>query len=732
MPLSSFVVEASAEPEPSIEYRKYVSQFGITWTFREPMLTGRFAAGDWWVVGPVEVIDITPETIEIQQTIPFATSWYTPPEGGSQRPNISYANHTVSMHGSMLNPHPRPFLGTAQDTLPRAQGFDSRLARMRGGYATSGQILPGDFEPSETQYHEELNVARNLPLTLQPGDSLISSESFEEPASAVTNIAFNPHNNTQIKTMAILTVLDSPAPEGSFRPPYIRPYSFGTAGNEASDWERLTSVTWTVDDLDFSRLARVALPEGVNFASPRMQTTCWFHQNNNPISRCATQSCYACSGYENNPQDWMKWITRLVERPRIHIQTTWLGRNWHPHYNFLPLCGGAIRNNGAYGRDMANLIGAALLTLQLDVYTDDEKRELLIHMVQYGIDIYGIVSAGGAWHNDGGHNMGRKMPMLLAGAVLNDDSIIEFGDAKEHFVFHEDQQTFFVQQSDIDDMILVQRRDANQAPIAGDYVYQPRVWENDHPETHAAPRAPSRPELHIFTQDMLGRPAWGQQHHDPIHNRGRFRSGSNWSASYRELNSSSMMAHVLTARLMGLEEAWNWPALFEYIDLAAEHDRVAHFPLPTSPTNEPNFHTGVISMIPFTARMWNAHRWRTEIAEIAVNGNEATIEYNISNLIPNIGSVPRANLVVAIFDNELLLGASIVPVASTGVPDCDCAHDLNRENWLNPICIDHPPIAAVGRIDNIEIPQGATGIRVMIWDSNIATMKPLTFVVEYP
>jgi hypothetical protein len=46
--------------EGKSEYRKSVSQYGITWEFDKPALTGQFITGDWWVVGPVTVVKITP------------------------------------------------------------------------------------------------------------------------------------------------------------------------------------------------------------------------------------------------------------------------------------------------------------------------------------------------------------------------------------------------------------------------------------------------------------------------------------------------------------------------------------------------------------------------------------------------------------------------------------------------------------------------------------------------
>ena len=37
-----------------------VSQYGITWTFSADRPTGQFVNGDWWVVGPVTITNITP------------------------------------------------------------------------------------------------------------------------------------------------------------------------------------------------------------------------------------------------------------------------------------------------------------------------------------------------------------------------------------------------------------------------------------------------------------------------------------------------------------------------------------------------------------------------------------------------------------------------------------------------------------------------------------------------
>lgn len=38
-----------------------ISQYGITWKFDREYQVGQFVNGDWWVVGPVKVVSVTPE-----------------------------------------------------------------------------------------------------------------------------------------------------------------------------------------------------------------------------------------------------------------------------------------------------------------------------------------------------------------------------------------------------------------------------------------------------------------------------------------------------------------------------------------------------------------------------------------------------------------------------------------------------------------------------------------------
>jgi hypothetical protein len=54
---SAALLAETAKPE----YRQEISQYGITWTFDKPVQCGQFITGDWWVIGPVKIIRITPE-----------------------------------------------------------------------------------------------------------------------------------------------------------------------------------------------------------------------------------------------------------------------------------------------------------------------------------------------------------------------------------------------------------------------------------------------------------------------------------------------------------------------------------------------------------------------------------------------------------------------------------------------------------------------------------------------
>lgn len=207
-------------------------------------------------------------------------------------------------------------------------------------------------------------------------------------------------------------------------------------------------------------------------------------------------------------------VEALFERPWIEQGTTWVSRYLHPK-----------ENQPGYGREIAHTLAQGLLSLQLN-YSKQRKETLLIRLVQYGLDVYGSAREGATWPAGGGHNHGRKMPLLLAGTVLGDPDILAYADGQKR-IFQEDRQTWYVSPSDVGR----------------------KLHDRD-----------GRPRDRYLTSD-IGLAEWGEKHHPSPEWDGR-----NWNSFYRTVAGSSTIGHVLTARLMNLEKTWNWPAIFDYYD----------------------------------------------------------------------------------------------------------------------------------------------------------------------
>jgi len=374
-----------------------VSQFGITWSFDGDYQTGRFANGDYWIIGPVTIVGISPSSNS----------------GGRV------------VNGSMINPSPSDGL---------VQGYDS----------------------ATLQYSDSLNVGLNVSssnrLTVSNDSSLVSTISISAAG-----------NRPQLRTCAILTVLDSAPPEGSFRPPYC-----GSS----------KTIKFNISQLDYSVLANLS-----------------------PVA--ATPSLAS--------------VERNFERPWIDHVPDWPGRFIHPSDNMPD-----------YGREISVQISDAALMLQLN-FSDAQKETLLIRYVQLGIDLFGIVQDNGRniWLCNGGHASGRKWPILFAGLVLGDGDMMNIGRPdipgfdhrnSQYVHFGEDDQTFYVSQSDIS---------------SGRY-----------------------------SSSDLGLPEWGIRHATDSS-----RDDKSWTASYRQCCTANAWGGiVLSARIMDARGLWNHDSLFDYQD----------------------------------------------------------------------------------------------------------------------------------------------------------------------
>lgn len=269
-----------------------------------------------------------------------------------------------------------------------------------------------------------------------------------------------------LRELALLTVVDEEPPEGAFRP---NPYSDGDK-----------TSNWTEDDLDYSIL------------------------KNRPVVE---------------PMPDTDALVDQALRFWNEQETTWKQRPVH-----------AKNNQPAYGRGIGKRSGQMLLLVHLDI-DEDVKRDLFVGLVQYGLDNYGRFKAGSPefksdvrWKANGGHNVGRKMPVVLAGLALDDSGILSIADRDEDpDRFQEDGQTFFVTEDDVGKNVV-----------------------DDH-ET--------------YREEDVGMPEWGVNHWSD-----GTADDRRWGASYRWIG-SAFVPHALAAHLTdGAVDAWNHPAFFEYVD----------------------------------------------------------------------------------------------------------------------------------------------------------------------
>ena len=153
-----------------------LTQYGIIWTFEKPVRVGQFVGGDYYVIGPVTVTSISPKPLLGEEVT-----------DASDAEKKYYAGH-VGRNGSVLN--------LSATALP---AFDSRAEGHR-------------YDPKQ--------FAR-LPLTLKPGDVLISSISVAKPGAQERMLGPSDHKNVStVQAAAILTCLEKPVPADAFRPSY--------------------------------------------------------------------------------------------------------------------------------------------------------------------------------------------------------------------------------------------------------------------------------------------------------------------------------------------------------------------------------------------------------------------------------------------------------------------------------------------------------------------------------
>ena len=170
----------SAKPA-KVENRKEISQYGVTWTFDKPAKSGQFITGDWWVIGPVNIVKITPE--------PGPAAVDTNKLKNNQWGDTSLKIDTRMRNGSMV------VLKAGYD-----QGYDSR----NGSYKESASVkLPYALGTN-------LSIVSTISNTTLPVDNFCKNIMWGgEVKSRVT-----------LKVAAVLTCLKEVPPADAFRPPF--------------------------------------------------------------------------------------------------------------------------------------------------------------------------------------------------------------------------------------------------------------------------------------------------------------------------------------------------------------------------------------------------------------------------------------------------------------------------------------------------------------------------------
>ena len=214
------------------------------------------------------------------------------------------------------------------------------------------------------------------------------------------------------------------------------------------------------------------------------------------------------------------------------------GRMMHPVDNMLD-----------YGRDMSARIGEVALLLNCD-FTNSDKRKLLVNLLQYGIDLWGVIQTGfKGWWQDGGHGGGRKFPILFSGVVLGDSDMANVGHLPyQNPVFGEDQTTIYMTQKEATRWLGAdgKYRENNTHRDRADAYYSEADWN------------------YRNLNGQMGIPEYSKW------------NGTKWQgrwisrllgASYRQCcHVNGFTGWLLAARVMGLQKAWNHDALFDYAD----------------------------------------------------------------------------------------------------------------------------------------------------------------------
>jgi hypothetical protein len=190
-----------------------------------------------------------------------------------------------------------------------------------------------------------------------------------------------------------------------------------------------------------------------------------------------------------------------------------------------------MENMPQYGQWVGQAVSDAGVILCMD-FKPEEKERLLINFTQVGIDYWGMVKNGHpGWQGWGGHDSGRKFPIVFAGWILGDAVMADPGKAFPKCEFGEDDQTRY-----------------------GECWTGAKVVFAGHSGISSATGKPLRAQWGPYEQ--MPPALWDQGTQKNVQ-----------SDAYRRSNTSCCwVGEALAMRILKLEPEWNHDAFFDYVD----------------------------------------------------------------------------------------------------------------------------------------------------------------------
>ena len=346
-------------------------------------------------------------------------------------------------------------------------------------------------------------------VSLTPGDALISSVSVETVGTIPNMLRPADHSANPIQTAAILTCMAAEVPADTFRPSYC---------------DRDHSNLYQAGDLQ-----RSLLP--------------------------------------NLPRDGIT-MRHEMGSLSMSIATDWFQRPWVDTitYGFAA----PMENMPVYGREVARAAGIGSLMLCTD-YSQAEKEQLLVNMVQVGIDLWGIAEAGGhpGWYAHGGHNSGRKWLISFAGMMLGDANMAAPSQTYPDLALQEDMQTMY-----------------DNCWTGANTVYAGHFGSEGHPS-----HPDWGPYEHLYPSDWPG----------------------DIGESYRRCCTSiAWVGEALAARMLGAMDEWDHQAFFDYVDRWMTEDDSNHIQIILAERGvdySASWARQGQTWDPFVQGMWNTYRF---------------------------------------------------------------------------------------------------------------------------